>query len=82
MRRKRKVQHNNVQTTRTPDDLIIADVYEETHEAKDIKVGVDVFKETYSAVPRTWRLALMCTRTEGNPVGMSAKSSSLQIIII
>ena len=24
-------------------------MYEETHEAKDMKVGVDVFEETYSA---------------------------------
>ena len=50
MRGKRKeIQHNDVQTTKTPDDLIIADVYEEMHEAKDMKIGVDVYEETYSA---------------------------------
>ncbi len=33
----------------TKDDLIIANVYEETHGAEDVKSGTDVFEETRGA---------------------------------
>ena len=33
----------------TKDDLIIANMYEETHGAEDVKSGTDVFEETRGA---------------------------------